>query len=165
MSVARKNFELAFITACRKNNIHAAYIIFEKAEGAGVKIFTGGEATSAALVKRILAAGQHAVTVDIPAAGYEARLEVLFKSLNVADDNLIMRDWALVKQELHRLRETLRAVCGVEGTPIADWPKYWPAQGGCVLCGAGDIIKPAQSLEEHEPQCGFRRAYEAIISQ
>lgn len=164
----RKNFELAFITACRKNDVRAAYIIFEQASGMSVKTFVGGETTSAALLKRIVAAGQHAVAVDIPTSQAEANLELLFASLNVDENNAVRQHWNSLRQELHRLRDSLRAVCGIEGAPIAEWPKYWPAQdeqGGCVLCSAGSVSTPAQTVDEHEPQCGFRRAYEAVIGK
>lgn len=169
----RKNFELAFITACRKNETHAAYAIFANDDPtniAKVRIYVGGEETAAALLKRIMAAGQHAVAVDIPTEGYEARLELLFKSLNVKDDNAIVRDWALVKQELHRVRETLRAVCGVEGVPMKDWPLHWKTiDERCAICRVEaplvSIETAEQALAAHQPQCGFRRAYETLTQR
>lgn len=58
------DFDRAFNVACRKNNVLAAYIIFDHNDPNDelkVRVLTGGETFSVALLKRIVAAGMHVV--------------------------------------------------------------------------------------------------------
>jgi hypothetical protein len=60
-------FDRAFLTACRKNNVRAAYILFDADDPKNprkVRILTGGEVMTLELLKRIIAAGKHAVAED-----------------------------------------------------------------------------------------------------
>jgi hypothetical protein len=170
--IGRKNFEFAFITACRKNNVRAAYVVFEAdRDGGGVALFVGGEEISCGVLKKIVAAGEHAVARRVLAESTaEARLDLLFGT--VPADNSARLDWAAMKQEIARLRGALGVVVAAgseaDALGLAERAPYWPRQsecGDCVLCGAGSVLEPAKTVAEHAPQCGFRRAVEALSGQ
>lgn len=63
-----REFDIAFSTACRKNNVVAAYIIFDHdnpAEPRQVRILMGGNVYALQMLKPIVAAGQHTVATPI----------------------------------------------------------------------------------------------------
>lgn len=59
-----RDFEQAFLTAVRRHNVQAAYVIFDQPDPAQprkVRILTGGDVWSLQLLKPMLAAGGSAV--------------------------------------------------------------------------------------------------------
>lgn len=63
-----RDFDVAFNTACRKNNVLAAYVIFDLHDPGNprkARILTGGEMQTVSLLKMILAAGQHAIASPV----------------------------------------------------------------------------------------------------
>jgi hypothetical protein len=78
-----RDFDVAFNTACRKNNVVGAYVVFDHDnpdEPRQVRILTGGNLYALRLLKPMLAAGQHAIAAPLkpPAAAelFAALLEL-----------------------------------------------------------------------------------------
>lgn len=64
-----RDFDVAFNTACRKNNVVAAYVIFDHDnpnEPRQVRILMGGNVYALRLLKPIVNAGQHVIAVPLP---------------------------------------------------------------------------------------------------
>lgn len=115
MSIARKNFELAFQVACRKNNVRAAYLIFDNDDPANpraVRMHLGGESTACALLGRVVEAGKFIVAAEATDPAYEQRLDELFVQAfaKLGADHPAMHDYALLKMELKRLRALVGAL-------------------------------------------------------
>lgn len=63
-----RDFDVAFNVAARKNNVVAAYVIFDHdnpAEPRQVRLLMGGNVYALQLLKPVVAAGQHAVAAPI----------------------------------------------------------------------------------------------------
>lgn len=113
MSIARKNFDLAFQVACRKNEVRAAYIVFDNDDPANprsVRVYTGGEQMSLVLLNRVLAAGKFIIASDAGDPEYEQRLDALFVQAFDKVEHPAMQDYALLKMELKRLRALVGAM-------------------------------------------------------
>lgn len=65
-----RDFDVAFNTACRKNNVVAAYVIFDHDnpdEPRQVRVLMGGNLYALKLLKPIVNAGQHVVAAPMGA--------------------------------------------------------------------------------------------------
>ncbi len=77
-----RDFDIAFNTACLKNNVVGAYVIFDHDnpdEPRQVRILTGGNVYALRLLKPVLAAGQHAIATPIKPSAMPEPLAALLE--------------------------------------------------------------------------------------
>jgi hypothetical protein len=109
-ALQRRSFDLAFETACRKHQVHAAFVMFlpDPLNPRAVTVLTGGEKRSNALLDVALAAGKHAISgesgEDVPVTMSK---EALLRIYNSVLSGRFYEDHDAAHEMLRSMREAL----------------------------------------------------------